>query len=76
MIICSYVSISKTGPSVKGPEEKNAPDPTASGESAAGIGGVFGRIYNPPLQVDALPFSVVGAAICTFAAAMEKGGYT
>ena len=56
MIICSYVSISKTGPSVKGPEEKNAPDPTASGESAAGIGGVFGRIYNPPLSVSKKSF--------------------
>ena len=30
---------------------------------SAGIGGAFGRIYNPPLQARLLPFPVVGAAI-------------
>ena len=37
--------------------------PTAFGGGAAGIAGVFGRICNPPLQTQTLPFPVVGAAI-------------
>ena len=35
----------------------------AAPQCSAGIGGVFGRIYNPPLQARLLPFPVVGAAI-------------
>ena len=35
--------------------------PTAFGGDAAGIEGLFGRIYNPPLQTYLLPFPVVGA---------------
>ena len=55
------VSLREPAPFTQGSLPSQALGLAAFGGDAAGIEGLFGRIYNPPLQTYLLPFPVVGA---------------